>query len=404
MNMRDFSGAGRPRTALFFVVTALFWFSNYAYMPNMTPYLKSLGIGYTLIGSIGGAYGLGQLLLRIPLGMASDRLGRRKLFVVAGIAMGALSALLLYFEQSPLLIWLLRFTAGFSASAWVVYTVLFSSYFSGEKLASRVSVLGVANTLGIMLANLSGSIIVRAFGYRAAFLLSAGVGTVGVILSLFVTENVPARRERPGIAALAGVVRDKNLLVLSLLAVFLQMAMFSTATTFTPEVAARLGADAVQLGVLSTLNSLTGLVASAVLGWWFGKKVNFRLLLVAGFLCGGLGTVFTAFSARIWMVYAAGMLAGLGFGFCFTALMGYCTMYTAPEKRGVAMGFFQAVYSIGMFMGPVLVGGCADLLGLRGGMLCAAAIAVLGAALSALLLGTEGARQKQNHGKEKGEP
>lgn len=379
--------AARPRAGLFFAVTALFWFSNYAYMPTMTPYLKALDISYAMIGSIGGAYGLGQLLLRIPLGIASDRLRKRKLFVVLGVTVGALSGLLLYFTQNPVLIWTLRFFAGFSASAWVVYTVLFASYFSGEKLASRVSFLGFANTLGVMTANLTGSIVANNFGYRASFLLSAGVGAVGIILSLFVTENVPEQKEPPSIRALLGVVHDKNLVILSVLAIFSQMAMFSTSTTFTPEVASRLGAQSVQLGILSTLNTLPGLVASIILGWLFARKVNFRALITLSFLCGGTGIVFTAFAQSLWMVYAASMLAGLGFGFCFTALMSYCTITIPPEKRSVAMGFFQAVYSIGMFMGPMLVGMFSDRLGLTGGILSAAVFAGIGAVLSLLLLG-----------------
>lgn len=393
-NMQKKLRPAKPRIGLFFVVTALFWFSNYAYMPTMTPYLKSLGISYALIGAIGGAYGLGQLLLRVPLGIASDRLGKRKCFVILGISLGTLSGLLLCFTQNPLLIWALRFLAGFSASAWVVYTVLFSSYFSQEKLASKVSFLSIANTLGVMAANLSGSIAVKWFGYRAGFLLSAAVGAAGIVLSFFVTEHVPQQRERPGIQALLGVIRDKNLLVLSVLGIFSQMAVFSTTTTFTSEIASRLGADAMQLGILSTLNTLPGLVASGVLGWLFSRKVNFRTLVTAAFLCGAAGIALTAFAQSLWMVYGASMFAGLGFGFCFTSLISYCTVSIQPEKRSVAMGFFQAIYSIGMFLGPMLVGGGSDLFGLAGGVLCAAAFALAGAVLSLLLLGAGGAKQK----------
>lgn len=374
------------RVGLFFVVTAMFWFTNYAYMPTFTPYLKSENIGYAMIGAIGGAYGLAQLILRIPIGIASDRFGKRKIFIIAGVCFGTLSSFLLFFTKDPTLIWLLRFTSGISASMWVVYTVLFSSYFAEGKTASRISILSIANTGGILIAKLSGSMIVETFGYPSAFLLSGAVGIAAIIMSLFVKENVPEMKEKPRIAELLSVFKNRNLLVMSILAVFSQMAMFATINTFTPEVAAKLGADSLQLGFLATLSSLPGLFVSMILGWLFAKKINFRFLVSFSMLLGAAGSVMTAFAGSLNMVYAASVVACFGFGICMTSLMSFCTMTVDPKYRSVAMGAYQAIYSIGMFLGPVVVGIVADIFDMRTGILSAALLSLIGMVLAFVLL------------------
>lgn len=58
------------------------------------------------------------------------------------------------------------------------------------------------------------------------------------------------------------------------------------------------------------------------------------------------------------------------------------------------MGFYQAVYSIGMFLGPVLVGAVGDGAGLTVGYLLMSGFGVLGTVLSTLFLGDYARRPK----------
>ena len=84
---------------LFSVVTVLFWFSLYAYVPQLTNYANEMGASYRLIGLIGGAYGFTQTILRIPIGIISDKLMKRKVFVLLGIICAVISAASVYFCQ-----------------------------------------------------------------------------------------------------------------------------------------------------------------------------------------------------------------------------------------------------------------------------------------------------------------
>ena len=49
----------------------------YTYVPVLSPYLESKSYTFSVIGIILGSYGFMQILIRLPLGIYSDKLGKR---------------------------------------------------------------------------------------------------------------------------------------------------------------------------------------------------------------------------------------------------------------------------------------------------------------------------------------
>jgi MFS family permease len=56
------------------------------------------------------------------------------------------------------------------------------------------------------------------------------------------------------------------------------------------------------------------------------------------------------------MIYVLQITSGLSMGMILPLLMGQCLKNIPKEKKGTAMGFYQAVYGIGMVLGPFIVG------------------------------------------------
>jgi len=380
---------GKPRVGLFIVCTLFFWFSLYAYMPTMTPYLTSLGISYTMIGLIGGSYGFAQMVLRVPLGIASDRLGKRKLFIVIGLFIGGFSALGMFFTQNAFLLLTLRFLVGVCTSSWVLFTVLFSGYYDREKYASRTSYLLMVNNCGAVLSKLAGSMLAERVGHRYTFLLSSAVGLAAGVMSLFITEKAPETTEHPPIKELLSVIKNRNLLVMSTLAALSQMVLFSTINTFTPDAAARVGAGPVQLGIMSTVASIPAIFTALAGGRIFSKGVSVRLIVTLGFTLSASGTVMIAFTGSLVLIFVSAILIGAGCGLCMSTLLSFCSVTIEEDRRSAAMGVFQAVYSIGMFAGPVLIGLFVDAISLSSGFIAAAALALMGLVTALSLLNKE---------------
>lgn len=83
----------RRSILLFCAATFFYWTALYLYVPVLPVYAQSLGASLSMVGIIIASYALPQFLLRIPIGVWSDALGRRKPFVAGGIVMASVGAL-----------------------------------------------------------------------------------------------------------------------------------------------------------------------------------------------------------------------------------------------------------------------------------------------------------------------
>lgn len=84
------------------------------------------------------------------------------------------------------------------------------------------------------------------------------------------------------------------------------------------------------------------------------------------------------------------VITGFGSGISMTILLSLCSSSINEEHRSSAMGFFQAIYGIGMFIGPVIIGFFADSLGIIWGFMFSAIVALAGAAGSYMFIENQG--------------
>ena len=389
-NNREVNCMKSNRRFLFYIVVSFFWFSLYAYVPYVTPYADELGAGLRLMGLIAGAYGLTQMIVRFPLGIFSDRLRRRKIFVQLGIGFAALSGFLAFFFPSPAMLLVMRAVGGVAASAWVTFTVLGSSYYGAGESTKVMGNMSAANAFGRMVALLAGGLIAQWLGIPYAFLLGGIAGLVGLALSFAVTENRPSEGlQPPGLAALLDVARNKQLLYCSVLGILAMYISFATTFGFTPLAAAQMDASQFQLGMLGVLSTGPAVFISPLAGTVMPKKLGASATLVIGFVAAGAGSALVAVSSSLWMLFAVQIVASLGGAIVGALLLGLCIRDISQEKRATAMGFFQAVYGLGMFLGPFATGHISHGFGLMAAFVFTGAVGLLGAVL-AVVFGRRG--------------
>ena len=96
------SGEGSLRGVIALCVTIFFMDATGSSIIPLYPiYARSLGASVALIGAIASSTGLTTVLLSIPLGSLSDRLGRKRVMLF-GIACSALTPLLYSLASEPL--------------------------------------------------------------------------------------------------------------------------------------------------------------------------------------------------------------------------------------------------------------------------------------------------------------
>lgn len=259
---------------LFIFVTAFYWFSMYAYIPTFSPYIESLGASHKMIGLILGSYGFTQMLIRIPLGIYSDRINKRRIFVIMGIFLSVISTIGMWFSQTPVLLLIFRSLAGASAATWVSFTVLFSSYFKKNDTSHAIGIINASNKSGQVVGMLLGGIIAQNLGQQFPFLLAAAAGIIALILSLNVEEKSNLNHKAITFKEIIKVAKNRSLLTVSFLAILMMMISHSTTFGFIPVAAKNLGASSFQLGLLTTVTTVPAVLSSYLSGSYFSRRLG----------------------------------------------------------------------------------------------------------------------------------
>ncbi|MFC5472104.1 MFS transporter [Cohnella suwonensis] len=389
---RDSAWLERRRHLVFAIATVLYWSTLYIYVPILSPFLNDRGLSMGWIGFILGSYGLTQVLIRFPLGIYSDALNRRKPFLMIGMAAGLVSCALFMIPGGwggPLSG---RLMAGICAATWVPFTVLYASYYPANETHRAMGTLSFLTVFGQLAGMSASGWLASAGGWNAAFLCGIFIASGGMLITLFVYEPkspvatpqsntiIKPRVDRK--IVLVTVLRSSLLRKVALLSLLAHGILFITMFGFTPLQAVELGASEMELtGIVVAF-----MVPHALVSLWSGRyltpRFGTRNVVVAGFLLAAVFTCAIPFSPTLGWLAVTQMLNGVAQAMYFPLLLSLAIRDFKPAERATAMGFYQSVYSLGMFLGPYLAGALNAAGGLKAGFLFGASLGVIAAILS----------------------
>ncbi len=372
----------RSSILLSYLCTMLFWGAVYIYMPILSSYTKLVSGSLQAAGLVMGAYGLSQIILRIPLGVWSDRMRRRKPFILLGFFFDALANLGLILSGSTWMLFLSVFTSGIAASMWVPFTVLYSSYFPLGRIARSMSFIMFFSRLAQISANYTGGKIADAWGWTVPFYVGGGLSLLGLLLAVGISEVRPEKSSDLTLKKVLRVGRNRMLLTASFLCILMQFSNFAIAYGFSPIFAQQLGASKSDLGALLFWYLLPSLAGTLLSGTFIRRYLADRWILFVGFLLIS-GAVFSIpLTGRLGTLFLVQAINGAGMGLVFPLLMGLSIQSIPREQQATAMGFFQSLYAIGMSLGPILSGVFAQEIGLTSVFVLNGGMALIGAAVS----------------------
>jgi MFS family permease len=131
---------------------------------------------------------------------------------------------------------------------------------------------------------------------------------------------------------------------------------FATTFGFIPLAAYLLDASSLQLGMLGVVSTVPGIFMAPLAGTYLPKKLGVNATLVVSFLVAGAGSALIAVANTLFLLFAVQIVGSIGQAILGTLLLGLCIRDIPAQRRATAMGFYQAVYGIGMFLGPFTMG------------------------------------------------
>jgi MFS family permease len=349
------------------LVTLAFNLGGGLVAPALPLYARSLGADYRDLGLIGASHGLAFAALTIPLGQASDRVGRRAILLASALAVGAAACTyLLATGVAGLIAGKLLEAAGWAAF-WPALEAWVAERF-GRRAGTAMGVGYGAYAAAFVLGTSGAGFLIEWAGLRTPF---AGYVVTSTAAALLVLALVPrGTAPLPEAADASGgperVVRDTRAAGaqrrLAHATGFVYVFGLGTVLSFLPAYATDRGLGPRGVGLLFASYWVARLAASLGSGRASDRLGRRRVLLPA---LGGSSVAALLVAAPLGPVALAAGTIGLGAsaGACAPACVGLIADHVRPADRGIAMGLFEASCGLSMLLAGLVGGYAADALG-----------------------------------------
>jgi len=127
---------------------------------------------------------------------------------------------------------------------------------------------------------------------------------------------------------------------------------------------------------------MAAMVLGRVAAQSFGDRFKDTHLLVASGLVGAIGIELAAVAQNPWAALVGFWLAGLAISASAPTILSLTGRSSPPEERGTSMAAVTSIAYLGFFVSPAVVGGIADLAGLRVGLAALGGIGIVLAVLA----------------------
>ena len=311
-----------------------------------------------MVGLALGMYGLTQAVFQLPLGLASDRFGRKKVIIV-GLLVFALGSLVAALADSLMgLVWGRALQGAGAVSAAV--TALLADLTRDSVRTKAMAMVGGSIALMFSLALVLSPLLAGWVGLSGIFWITLALTLAGMAAVLWVVPPEPVQHTAMPRGRFADLLAYPDLLRLNA-GVFVlhtvQMAMWVAVPTLL-----------VQAGLVKTAHWQVYLPAVllsfAALGRLFAMERKGQLrsaLLLAIVLVllvqAGLGALTLAGDApSLWLLGAAMLVFFIGFNMLEATQPSLVSRMAPDRLRGAALGAYNTLQSLGLFAGGFLGG------------------------------------------------
>lgn len=327
--------------------------------------ISNLGASRAILGAIEGSGELAGYALRMVSGSLSDKIGKRKVFIIAGYGLSTASKPFFAF-----------------AGGWVDALVVRVSdrIGKGVRTAPRDALIadsvsesssgkafGLHRTLdqaGAIVGPLAAFALLSVTDIRGVFLFSLIPGAVAVLILVFFVKEVAIKTSarKTMLSNISGLVREnKPYLLLIIIAGVFSAGSFNF--SFVLLRASEMGIDSSMVPIVYALINIVHTVIAYPSGI-LADKIGKEKVLIIGY------TIFAASAAMMipfdgaFFAYVIAAVFGAYVGITETLQRAVIPKYVPQESRGTAFGLYNLVVGVGFFGGSVAFGLLWDLTGI----------------------------------------
>ena len=349
-------------------------------------YLQELGIQdpaelRVWSGLFTSAAGFAMAFMTPLWGYLADRYGKKPMTLRASIG-GTIALLGMGLARSPEMLLLFRFVQGGFTGTIIAYLTLVVAETPQKHSGLAIGLMNAAVFCGNSIGPLAGGVFSDRFGFRAAFLLAAGLLGLSFLLTfIFVREHFTP----PAKTSFSFFLDMKQLVLIGgVIPIVIVVFVYASARTmqipvlplFVQELTNRPAEIATQTGIVSSAAGVASVLAGILAGALSRRRRPITIIMFLASSAAAFGFAIP-FIDEVWHL----TLLYFGAAFCIGGIDPLLKVLLArivpAEKQGSAFGIIGSARAFGWFAGSLSGGIFAAYLGLRPVFLLAAGFFML---------------------------
>lgn len=354
----------RRNLTILFAAGLLFWSSLTALLPTLPLYVEELGASEQQIGFVMGCFAIGLLLFRSVLGRLADE-HSRKIVLLIGMSVVAIAPLGYLVVKSIGLLMVIRAFHGISIAAFTTgYSALVADIAPPHKRGEVIGYMSLVNPIGLAIGPALGGFLQAYAGYTPLFLLSSGLGILGLIFtSQVVNPQIIADSSRHTKGNVFWKLLFSPRVRVPALVLLMVGLAFGTLSTFVPLFIRSVGVD-LNAGLFYTVAAIASFSVRLVAGRAsdrYGRGLFITVSLV----------LYTASMLLLWVANSpssflmAAVIEGAGAGTLIPMIAAMMADRAMPTERGKIFGVCMVGFDVGIAIAGPVLGSVAQHVGYR---------------------------------------
>ncbi|MGP4059247.1 MFS transporter [Halobacillus sp. H74] len=342
---------------IFLILANLFTFMSFQMLlPNLPPYIESIGGSSLQIGLITTTFAFAAILIRPFIGHILMTRPRKILVVTGAISLLIMTALYPV-TQVVVVLLLIRFIHGL---AWGWSTTVNGTaavdIVPRRRVGEGMGYFGLSVTVGMIMAPSLGIYLYQSFSFNLLVWIALALGGVAIVLfsvTRFVTpDQVYENQKTPPPFSFTGSLIEKKSAYPALVTI-LNTFGYGSVVTYIVIFGNEQGLSGTFLFYF--FNALLATITRPITGRYFDKHGPWKLIIV----CSGLSFIamwILALASSNLHLVLAGAVFGIGFGSMMPALQAWVISKTTTERSGIANGMYYSSIDLGIGSSAFILG------------------------------------------------
>ena len=322
--------------------------SAFQLLPTAPFHILELGGGTSAAGLFLGFLTYASALSAPVTGTLSDRIGTRRVLIVAGIAITLFTIAYALIPSYKVMLALVLVHGVFWSGLLTGSAAYMTNILPESRRAEGIAYWGLSTIAAIAVAPSIGFWVYR-FGWRALCLESAALN---VLMAIIAWRLPPQRVAAAPEGARRGRMIEWRVLILSF-TLFLYSFGYGGITSFTALYADANGVT--PKGIYLTALALIILVTRPLSGR-LGDRLGYRRVFLPCLVLITIGLACLTFGGTMFWLVTSAIIFGAGFGTAYPVFAGYVMRHVGPERRGAAFGAILACFDTGIGTGSTSMG------------------------------------------------